>query len=72
MAHKLRDFFIRIDSWTLELVGLSPNEPSFNSYMNLEVRFILNKITVLKPYKIKHDRFQIGNLYRDEDVMASV
>lgn len=56
-VHKLRDFFIQIDSWTLELVGLGANEPSFNSYLNLEVRFILHKVTLLKPYKVKLDRF---------------
>jgi len=62
---------VRIDKWTLDLVNVPPQD-SFSSYLNLEVRFVLQEVTLEKGHKVDFDRFKIANLYRDTDIMIAI
>lgn len=60
-----------MSKWKLELVNVPPQE-SFSSYLNLEARFILEKVVLLKGVKVEYDRFPISNLYRDQHIVFAI
>lgn len=62
---------MKIDKWSLELVHAKPHE-SFSSYLNIEVRFILEQVSLIKGHKVDFDRFKINNCYRDGDIMLAI
>lgn len=70
-VHKLRDFFLKVDKWSLQLVAV-PYQESFSSYLNLECRFVLEEVSLLKGHKVEFDRFKVANLYRDSDIMLAI
>lgn len=49
-----------------------PSHESFSSYLNVEARFILEKVTLLKGTKVIYDRFPISNLYRDSHIVVAI
>ena len=50
---------------------MTPDE-SFTSYLNVEVRLVLQQVSLVKGSKIDFNRFKILNIYRDSDVMLSI
>lgn len=54
---ELRDYMITIDSWTLDLVRVSPAD-SFTQYANTEMRLIINKFS-----KFSETRVELTNRY---------
>ena len=64
---ELRDYMITIDSWTLDLVKVTPDE-SFTSYSNLEMRLIINKFSKFSETRVDLNNRYPQNLYRDDQV----
>ena len=62
---ELRDYMITIDSWTLDLVKVTPDE-SFTSYSNLEMRLIINKFSKFSETRVDLNNRYPQNLYRDD------
>ena len=48
-------------------------QDSFSSYLNLEARFIMHKVSLLKKTKVEvENKGKINNLYRDDQIMTVV
>ena len=63
----LRDYMITIDSWTIDLVRVTPEE-SFTQYANIEMRLIINKFSKFSETRIELTNRYPQNLYRDDQV----
>ena len=58
---------ITIDSWTIDLVRVTPEE-SFTQYANIEMRLIINKFSKFSETRIELTNRYPQNLYRDDQV----
>ena len=56
---------ITIDSWTIDLVRVTPEE-SFTQYANIEMRLIINKFSKFSETRIELTNRYPQNLYRDD------
>ena len=62
---ELRDYMITIDSWTLDLVRVDPDE-SFTHYANIEMRLVINKFSKFSETRVDLNNRYPQNLYRDD------
>ena len=62
---ELRDYMITIDSWTLDLVRVDPDE-SFTHYASIEMRLVINKFSKFSETRVDLNNRYPQNLYRDD------